>query len=38
MGLENIAYTMNEEGWPFCDRQGEPRPIDREDVRRVLGA
>ncbi|MBP8972309.1 MAG: recombinase family protein, partial [Anaerolineae bacterium] len=38
MGYEKIAYRLNEEGWPFCDRQGEPRPIDREDVRRVLGA
>lgn len=38
IGYEKIAYKLNEEGWPFCDRQGVPRPPDREDVRRVLGA
>lgn len=36
MGLENIAYTMNEEGWPFCDRHGNPRAMTRDDIRRVV--
>lgn len=38
IGYERIAYRMNEEGWPFSDRRNQPRPVDREDVRRVLGA
>ncbi|MFC1959914.1 recombinase family protein [Chloroflexota bacterium] len=38
IGYEKIAYKLNDEGWPFCDRSGVPRPPDREDVRRVLGA
>src|SRR5690606_21564710 len=38
IGYERIAYYLNEQGWPFCDRKNNPRPIDREDVRRVLGA
>lgn len=37
-GYEQIAYRLNEEGWAFCDRRNRPRPPDREDVRRVLGA
>ncbi len=36
MGLEKIAYKLNDEGWPFCDRYGQPRPITRDDVRRVV--
>jgi hypothetical protein len=36
MGLENIAYTMNENGWPFCDRHGTPRAMTRDDIRRVV--
>lgn len=35
-GLEKIAYQLNIEGWPFRDRNGKPRPITREDVRRVV--
>lgn len=35
-GLENISYQMNLEGWPFRDRNGIARPINREDVRRVV--
>ena len=38
IGYEKIAYQLNEEGWPFCDRWDVPRPPDREDIRRVLGA
>jgi len=38
IGYERIAYYLNEQGWSFCDRKNMPRPIDREDVRRVLGA
>jgi hypothetical protein len=29
---------MNLEGWAFRDRSGEPRPIDKDDVRRVIPA
>ncbi len=36
MGLEKIAYTLNDEGWPFCDRYGQPRAVTRDDVRRVV--
>ena len=36
IGLEKIAYRLNEEGWPFRDRKGNPRPISQEDVRRVV--
>ncbi len=35
-GLERIAYQMHEEGWAFRERTGKPRPINREDVRRVI--
>ncbi|MBZ0304749.1 MAG: recombinase family protein, partial [Anaerolineae bacterium] len=35
-GLERIAYQLNQEGWPFRDRTGVPRPISRDDVRRVV--
>ncbi len=38
IGYEKIAYRLNEEGWPFRDRRNRPRPVDREDVRRVVGA
>lgn len=37
LGLENIAYQLNEEGWPFCDRWGNPRMVTRDDIRRVVG-
>lgn len=35
-GLEKIAYRLNVEGWPFRDRKGQPRPVSRDDVRRVV--
>ena len=35
-GLERIAYKFNEDGWAFRDRKGTPRPISRDDVRRVV--
>lgn len=35
-GLERISYKFNEEGWAFRDRKGIPRPIERDDVRRVV--
>lgn len=35
-GLEMIAYQLNDEGWPFCDRHGQVRRIERDDVRRVV--
>ncbi|NJL55547.1 recombinase family protein [bacterium] len=36
MGLERIAYSLAREGYPFRDRHNQPRPINREDVRRVV--
>ncbi len=35
-GLERISYQLNVEGWPFRDRNGEPRPVERDDIRRVV--
>ncbi len=37
-GMDTIAYQMNSEGWAFKDRWGNPRPITRDDIRRVVGA
>ncbi len=37
-GWEILAYKMNIEGWAFKDRNGEPRPLDKDDVRRVIRA
>ncbi len=37
-GAEVIAYQLNIEGWPFKDRYGIPRPMDKDDVRRVVRA
>ncbi len=36
VGLEKIAYAVNEEGWAFRDRAGVPRSFDRDDIRRVV--
>src|SRR5579859_4993832 len=35
-GSERLAYMLNLEGWAFRGRSDVPRPIDKEDVRRVL--
>ncbi len=35
-GLERIAYQFTQDGWAFRDRKGTPRPIERDDVRRVV--
>ena len=35
-GLEKVAYKMHELGFAFRDRRKKPRPINREDVRRVV--
>jgi DNA invertase Pin-like site-specific DNA recombinase len=32
-GLENIAYTLNNVGWAFRDRNGIPRLFWRDDIR-----
>ena len=37
-GTELIAFNLNIEGWPFKDRAGQPRPMDKDDVRRVVRA
>ncbi len=36
IGVENIAYRMNQEHWAFRTRHSEPRPITKDDVRRVV--
>lgn len=36
-GLESIAYRLNNEGWAFSDRWGNPRMVTRDDIRRVVG-
>ncbi len=36
LGLEKIAYKVNEEGWAYRDRTGAPREVTRDDVRRVV--
>lgn len=36
-GLEKVAYQLNLEGWAFKDRNGTPRPFERDDVRRIIG-
>lgn len=35
-GLEKLAYAMNDEGWAFRDRNGNPRLFWRDDIRRVI--
>lgn len=34
-GRESISRRLQEEGWAFRDRQGQPVPIEVDDVRRV---
>ena len=36
-GLARIAYRLNSEGWAFRDRWGQPRAMNRDDIRRVVG-
>ncbi len=36
IGLEKIAYRLNNEGWPFRDRKGKPRRVNRDDIRRIV--
>jgi hypothetical protein len=36
IGMDKIAYRLNTEGWPFRDRKGNPRPMEQEDIRRVI--
>lgn len=35
-GMELLAYQLQIEGWAFRDRNGRPRPIERDDIRRVV--
>ncbi len=37
IGLERLAYEMNAEGYPFRDNRGQPRRMNRDDIRRILG-
>ncbi len=34
-GRERIAYQMVDEGWAFRDRKGQPRPFNKDDIRRI---
>ncbi len=34
-GRETISYILTDEGWAFCDRRNCPRPITKDDIRRV---
>ncbi|MBZ0306431.1 MAG: recombinase family protein, partial [Anaerolineae bacterium] len=36
IGVEKLSYQLNEEGYPFSDRKGQPRRWCRDDVRRVV--
>jgi len=38
LGMEAIAYQMQIEGYPFKDRNGVPRRVERDDVRRVISS
>lgn len=34
-GRERIGYQVIDEGWAFRDREGQPRSINKDDIRRV---
>lgn len=34
-GREVIAYKIADEGWAFSDRRNRPRPVNKDDIRRV---
>jgi hypothetical protein len=34
-GRDTVAYAMADEGWTFRDRRGNPRPFNKDDVRRI---
>ena len=36
IGMEKLAYQLNEEGYPFRDRKGKPRKWYQDDTRRVV--
>ena len=36
LGYERIAYRLSADGWVFRTKQHQPRPLDRDDVRRVI--
>jgi hypothetical protein len=36
VGYAGIAKLLQDEGWMFRTRRGEPRPIEPQDVRRVI--
>lgn len=35
-GMVKIAYKLAGDGWCFRDRKGNPRPINRADIRRIV--
>jgi hypothetical protein len=36
IGMEKLAYQLNDEGYPFRDRKGRPRRWYQDDTRRVV--
>ncbi|WP_119072093.1 recombinase family protein [Aggregatilinea lenta] len=37
-GIERIAYQITDEGWAFRNRKHQPRPVNRDDIRRVVSS
>ncbi|MBK8032234.1 MAG: recombinase family protein [Chloroflexi bacterium] len=35
-GMEKLSYAINEEGWAYRARTGEPRPFTGDDMRRIV--
>ncbi len=35
-GVNGVAYQMQDEGWAFRGRYGDPTPVEGDDVRRVV--
>ncbi len=38
IGITKLAYQMQSEGWAFRDRDGNPRPFNGNDVRRIIAS
>lgn len=36
IGIDKLAYQMQEEGWSYRNRQGEPIPFESDDIRRIV--
>lgn len=35
-GIDALSYQMQAEGWPFRDKEGNPCPMESDDVRRIV--